>query len=59
MWPALFIPQLQQQHVYVIWHDYCCVKVVAFAVVMQAVLEDGISGFWGECDLIGLAECDE
>ena len=44
---------------HMIWHYDCGVKVVAFGVVMQAVLEDGISGFWGECDLIGLAECDE
>ena len=29
----------------VIWHDYGGVEVVAFAIVVQAVLEDGVSGF--------------
>jgi len=43
----------------VIWHYYGCVKVVTFGVVMQAVLEDGVSGSWSERDAIGFAECDE
>jgi hypothetical protein len=28
-----------------IWHYDCRVEVVAFAVVVEAVLEDGVTGF--------------
>jgi len=42
-----------------IGHDYDRVEVVAFAVVVEAVLEDCVSGFWSEWDAIGFAECDE
>jgi hypothetical protein len=45
--------------VYVIWHYYGCMKVVAFAVVVQAVMEDGVSGFWDEGNSISSAEGDE
>jgi len=43
----------------VIWHYNRCVKIVAFAVVMHAVLEDYVSGLRSEGDSIGFAECDE
>jgi hypothetical protein len=42
-----------------IGHDYGGVEVVTFAVVVKAVLEDCVPGFWGEWDAIGFAECDE
>jgi hypothetical protein len=45
--------------VYVIWHYYGCVEIVAFAVVVQAVLEYGVSGLRSESDAIAFAECDE
>ena len=40
-------------------HYYGCVKVVAFAVVVEAVLEDGVAGFWGKLESVGFAECYE
>src|ERR1700691_1626569 len=40
-------------------HDDCCVEVVTLAIVVEAVVEDCVSGFWGEWDAIGFAECDE
>jgi len=43
----------------VVWHYYGCVKVVAFAVVTETVMEDGVSGFWGKGNSISSAEGDE
>ena len=42
-----------------IGHDYDRVEVVAFAVVVEAVPENCVSGFRSERDAIGFAECDE
>ncbi len=42
-----------------VWHYNGCVKVVAFAVVVKAMVEDGVSGFWGKLNSIRLAEGDE
>jgi hypothetical protein len=44
---------------HVIWHYDCGVEVVAFAVIMQTVLEDGVSGFRRKWDSIAFAECTE
>jgi hypothetical protein len=44
---------------HVIWHYDCGVEVVAFAVIMQTVLEDGVSGLRSESDSIAFTECDE
>jgi hypothetical protein len=57
--PAFFVSQRQKQEVYVIWHYYGCVEVVTFAVVMQAVGEDGVAGFRREGNSIGFAEGKE
>jgi hypothetical protein len=45
--------------VYVIGHYYGCMKVVSFAVVVEAVLEDGILGIRSEGYAIAFTECDE
>jgi hypothetical protein len=42
-----------------IGHYHGGMKVVAFGMVMQAAVEDGVSGFWSESDAIGFAECNE
>jgi hypothetical protein len=34
-------------------------EVVAFAMIIQAVVEDSVSGFRSKCDSIGFAERDE
>jgi hypothetical protein len=57
--PAFFISQRRQQEVHVIWHYGGCVEVVAFAVIMQAVPEDGVPAFQSEGNLTHFAECDE
>jgi hypothetical protein len=43
----------------VIGHYYGCMKVVSFAVVVEAVLEDGILGIRSEGYAIAFAECYE
>jgi len=45
--------------VHVIGHYDGGVEVVTFAVVMQAVLEDGALGFRSEGYAIAFAECNE
>jgi hypothetical protein len=43
----------------VVWHYYGCEQVVAFSVIVEAVLEDGVAGFWGKLESVGFAECYE
>ena len=44
---------------YMIGHHDCGVQFIAFSVVVQAVLEDCIAGFWWERGSIVLAESYE
>jgi len=46
--PAFFISQRQQQEMHVVGHHDDCMEVVAFAIVMEAVLEDGVTGLWSK-----------
>lgn len=43
----------------VIWHYYGGVEVVAFAMIVQAVVEDGVPSFREERNSVGFAEGDE
>jgi hypothetical protein len=57
--PALFIPQWCQQEMHMIWHYGRSMKGEALPVIMQTVLEYGVSGGRREWVSIILAKCDE
>ncbi len=57
--PAFVVSHWCEQKMDVIWHYDGGVKFVAFAVVVEAVLEYDVSGFWRESGSIALAECYE
>lgn len=42
-----------------VWHYDHGMEIVAVTVVVQAVLEDGVSGWWRKWGSVAFAECDE